>query len=84
MTCHGRAAYSFVTGSFAANRVFIYNSTPIGPIGTVNPGQFYQFPEQDPTRPRDPPLFRSTDFVWSIPFCAISSDPTAPRPCASK
>jgi len=73
-----------VTGSYAPNRVFVYNSTPIGPIGPVNPGQFWQFPEQDPTRPRDPPLFRATDFVWSIPFCAISSDPTAPRPCASK
>jgi hypothetical protein len=82
--CHGRAAYSFVTGAWASNRVFLYNSTPIGPIGPLDPGQFWQYPQQDPMRPRDAPLFRASDFVWSIPFCAISSDPTAKPPCAAK
>jgi hypothetical protein len=84
MSCHGRAAYSFVTGAYAPNRVFLYNSTPIGPLGPINPAQFWQYGDKDPARPRDAALFRATDFVWSIPFCAISSDPTARRPCASK
>ncbi len=73
ITCHGRAAYTFMTGGWATNRVFIYNSTPIGPIGPLDAGQFYLFPQQDATRPLDPTLFHPTDFVWSIPFCAIDS-----------
>src|SRR5262249_15306970 len=74
MTCHGRAAYSFVTGSWSANRVFLYNSTPIGPVGPLDPGQFWLYPQKDPMRPQDAAIFHATDFVWSVPFCAIDSD----------
>ncbi len=73
ITCHGRAAYTFVTGGWAINRLFTYGSTPIGPIGPLEPGQFYLYPENDQTRLVNPPIFHSTDFVWSIPFCAIDS-----------
>ena len=73
ITCHGRAAYSFVTGSWAMNRIFLYNSTPIGPMGPLDPGQFWQYPQQDPMRAIDAALFRPTDFVWSLPLCALNA-----------
>jgi hypothetical protein len=73
ISCHGNAAFSFVTGGWSANRVFLYNSTPIATLGTPDPGQFWLFPDKDPMRPQDAAIFRSTDFVWSIPFCAIDA-----------
>lgn len=82
MGCHGRAAYSFVTGGWTASRVFIYNSTPIGALGPPDPGQFWQYPEIDPLQPGEAPLFRSADFVWSIPFCAV--DATGRSGCVVK
>jgi hypothetical protein len=73
ITCHGRAAYSFATGGWSPNRVFLYNSTPIGPTGPLDPGQFWLYPQMDPMRPQNAPIFRATDFVWSIPFCAVDA-----------
>ncbi|MEI9982155.1 MAG: hypothetical protein WDN69_02430 [Aliidongia sp.] len=37
MGCHSRAAYSFVTGSWAETGVMLYNYTPIAPIGIPDP-----------------------------------------------
>ena len=58
ITCHGRAAYSFVSGGWSANWVFTFNSTPIGPTGPLDPGQFWLYPEKDPMRPQDAAIFR--------------------------
>jgi hypothetical protein len=74
ITCHGRSAYSFVTGAWAMNRIFLYNTTPIGPMGPLDPGQFFQYPQQDPMRPQDAALFRPADFVWSVPLCALNAE----------
>jgi hypothetical protein len=82
MGCHGRAAYSFVTSGYSANRVFLYNSTPIAPVGPPDPGQFWLYPEKDPQRPVDAAIFRAADFVWSIPFCAVDS--TGKSGCVAK
>jgi hypothetical protein len=82
ISCHGRAAYSFATGGWSANRVFLYNSTPIAPVGPPDPGQFWLYPEKDPMRPQDAAIFRSSDFVWSIPFCAV--DATGASGCVAK
>jgi len=73
ISCHGNAAFTFVTGGWSANRVFLYNSTPIGAVGPLDAGQFWLFPDKDPMRPLDAAIFRSSDFVWSIPFCAIDA-----------
>jgi hypothetical protein len=80
--CHGNAAFSFITGGWSSNRVFLYNSTPIGAVGPPDPGQFWLFPDKDPMRPQDAAIFRSSDFVWSIPFCAI--DAAGKSNCAVK
>jgi hypothetical protein len=64
------------------NRVFLYNSTPIGAVGPPDPGQFWLFPDKDAMRPQDAAIFRSSDFVWSIPFCAI--DAAGKSNCAVK
>ncbi len=65
----------------------LYNYTPIAPIGIPDPGLFWQQPQFGPIAlgsTKQAPLFHAADFVWSIPFCAISSDPGARLPCASK
>jgi hypothetical protein len=82
ISCHGNAAFSFVTGGWSSNRVFLYNSTPIAAVGPLDPGQFWLFPDKDPMRPADAAIFRSSDFVWSIPFCAI--DAAGKSNCAVK
>jgi hypothetical protein len=82
ISCHGRAAYSFVSGGWSANRVFTFNSTPIGPTGPLDPGQFWLYPEKDPMRPQDAAIFRPADFVWSLPFCAL--DAAGKSNCAVK
>jgi len=82
ITCHGNAAFSFITGAFSTNRVFLYNSTPIAPFGPLDPGQFWLYPDKDPMRTADAAIFRSSDFVWSIPFCAIDS--TGKSGCVAK
>jgi hypothetical protein len=82
ITCHGRSAYSFITGTWAMNRIFLYNSTPIGPIGPLDPGQFFQYPQQDPMRPQDAALFIPADFVWSVPLCALNAQ--GKSACAAK
>jgi len=77
ITCHGRAAYSFVGGGFSMNRIFIYNSTPIGPLGPLDPGQFWLYPQSDPIQDggstQQKPIFVPADFVWSLPLCAINA-----------
>jgi hypothetical protein len=77
MSCHARAAYSFVTGAYASNHVFLYSNpnTPIAPLGIPDPGQFWLHPEKDPMSSKDMaiPIFKSSDFVWSIPFCAVAN-----------
>lgn len=83
ISCHGNAAFSFVTGGWATNRVFLFNSTPIAAVGPLDAGQFWLFPDKDPMRPRDAPIFRSSDFVWSIPFCAVD-DTTGKSNCVTK
>jgi hypothetical protein len=83
ISCHGNAAFSFVTGGWATNRVFLYNSTPIAATGPLDAGQFWLFPDKDPMRPQDAAIFRSSDFVWSIPFCAVD-DATGKSNCVAK
>jgi len=86
ITCHGRAAYSFVGGGFSMNRIFIYNSTPVGPLGPLDPGQFWLYPQMDLIQnggtTQQKPIFVSADFVWSLPLCAI--DATGKSICARK
>ncbi|MDH2356976.1 hypothetical protein QCM80_41230 [Bradyrhizobium sp. SSUT112] len=83
ISCHGNAAFSFVTGGWATNRVFLFNSTPIAAVGPPDAGQFWLFPDKNPMRPRDAAIFRSSDFVWSIPFCAVD-DTTGKSNCVTK
>ena len=70
------------SGGWSANRVFTFNSTPIGPTGPLDPGQFWLYPEKDPMRPQDAAIFRPADFVWSLPFCAL--DAAGKSNCAVK
>jgi hypothetical protein len=77
MSCHARAAFSFVSGEWSSNHVFLYNNpnAPIAPLGPPDPGQFWLHPEKDPMSPNDMAIaiFRASDFVWSIPFCAVNA-----------
>jgi hypothetical protein len=83
ISCHGRSAYSFATGGFTMNRIFIYmGDTPIGNVGPLDPGQFVMFPQQDPVQGGNIPLFKSADFVWSLPLCALDASGTSR--CANK
>jgi hypothetical protein len=88
ITCHGRAAFSFVTGGWASNRIFIYSdpaTAPLGPVGPLDPGQFWLYPQNDPlqnARSPQKPIFTPADFVWSLPLCAINA--AGASACASK
>jgi hypothetical protein len=83
ISCHGTAAFSFVTGGWSMNRIFSYNSTPIGVTGPLDAGQFWLYPDKDPMRPQDAAIFKSSDFVWSIPLCAVN-DATGKSNCSTK
>jgi hypothetical protein len=86
ISCHGTAAFTFVTGGWAMNRIFLHNSTPIGATGPIDAGQFWLYPENDPTQEKrqpNAPIFRASDFVWSIPLCAVD-DATGKSACAAK
>jgi hypothetical protein len=83
ISCHARSAYSFATGGFTMNRIFIYmGDTPIGNVGPIDPGQFWMFPQQDPVQGANTPLFKPADFVWSLPLCAIGA--TGTSRCSNK
>jgi hypothetical protein len=87
MGCHGRAAYTFVTGAWAETDVFPYGYTPIAPLGVPDPGLFWQRPQFGAAQAgygKQPALFRPSDFVWSIPFCAITTGAKPVMPCAVK
>jgi hypothetical protein len=83
ISCHGRAAFSATTPGWTMNRIFIYmGDTPIGNVGPIDPGQFWLFPQQDPVQGANTPLLRQTDFVWSLPLCALGA--SGPSRCANK
>jgi hypothetical protein len=90
MTCHGRAAFDRGGGvTSPAGFVDVNVSPPIGPLGPLLPTWFWTFTGQPPIFEGMPGLNRtgtSTDFVWSIPFCAIddTQNPPSPSNCAGK
>jgi hypothetical protein len=65
---------------------FDQNGAPLGP---VNPGWYFRFTDQLPAMPPPPPWFvgmsglkqlaTSSDFVWSIPFCAVDDTVNPPK-----
>ena len=81
MTCHGRSAFG-ANGKETSNAGFDNGGAPIGPI---NPSWFWNFSNTPPIFVGMPGLTRvatSSDFVWSIPFCAF--DDTVNPPTKSR
>jgi hypothetical protein len=91
MSCHARAAFDN-TGKATTSAGFD-NMTGLAPIGAVNPNWFAASASANP--PYLPIVVdqadlnyyaTQTDFVWSIPFCAIddTATPVKPSACAKK
>jgi hypothetical protein len=78
MTCHGRAAFN-ANGQKTSNAGFDNGVAPIGPI---NPSWFWSFTNTPPIFVGMSGLTRvatSSDFVWSIPFCAFDDTVNPPK-----
>lgn len=80
MTCHGRASFN-TQGQDASpdGGGFDNNGAPLGPI---NPAWYWAFSSQPPIFEGMPGLQQiatSSDFVWSIPFCAINDLANPPQ-----
>jgi hypothetical protein len=86
MTCHGRAAFD-KTGqpTSPAGFVNVNVNPPIGPLGPLQPTWYWTFNGQPPIFEGMTGLTRSataSDFVWSLPFCAIDDTQNPPQPTA--
>ena len=85
MTCHGRAAFD-KNGHATSGGGF--NANGDAPIGSIDPSWYWSFAGTPPIPVGSPGLQRlgtSSDFVWSIPFCALDDTVTPPRPhCVGK
>ncbi len=85
ITCHSRSGWD-AKGAATSSAGFDSNGAPLGP---VNPAWFWSFTGQPPVFTGKPGLKQtatSSDFVWSLPFCAIddSVNPPPPTPCTGK
>jgi hypothetical protein len=84
MTCHGRSAFD-TNGHATSTAGFDANGAPLGPI---NPSWYWTFSGNPPIFVGMPGLTRvatSSDFVWSIPFCAYDDTVNPPkRRCTGK
>ena len=84
MTCHGRSAFDG-NGHATTGGGFDVNGAPLGPI---DPSWFWSFSTKPPIFVGLPGLTRvatSSDFVWSIPFCAFDDTVNPPkRHCTGK
>jgi len=85
MTCHGRAAFG-ANGRATSNAGFDVNGAPLGPI---DPSWYWSFSNKPPIFAGMPGLSRTataSDFVWSIPCCAIDDTASPPKksPCTGK
>jgi hypothetical protein len=79
MTCHGRAAFN-ANGEATSPAGFDGSLAPLGPI---NPNWYWSTSVKPPLFVGEPGLTRtgtSTDFVWSIAFCAIDDTVNPPQP----
>lgn len=78
MTCHGRAGWD-QNGHATSGAGFDANGAPLGPI---SPSWFWSFNAQPPIFKGMPGLKQtgtSTDFVWSVPFCAFDDTVSPPK-----
>jgi hypothetical protein len=78
MTCHGRAAFN-ASGKPTSNAGFDGGLAPLGPI---NPLWYWSTTSTPPLYQGMPGLTRvgtSSDFVWSIPFCAFDDTVSPPK-----
>jgi hypothetical protein len=85
MTCHGRAAFDN-NGEARPSAGFLGAN---GPLGAMEASWYWTFNAQPPIVQGQAGLkrtFTPTDFVWSIPFCAIddSTNPPQPSSCSGK
>ncbi len=85
MTCHSRASFDN-SGQARPSAGFLGSK---GPIGALDASWYWTFNAQPPIFQGTPGLkrtFTPTDFVWSIPFCAIddSTDPPKESDCSGK
>jgi len=86
MTCHGRSAFDR-TGSPTSAAGFDSNGQ--APLGPIQPTWYWSFTASPPIFQGMPGLTRvgtSTDFVWSVAFCAYddTTNPPAPSGCGGK
>ncbi|HEY2235497.1 MAG TPA: hypothetical protein VGK01_18650 [Candidatus Angelobacter sp.] len=78
MTCHGRAAFN-AGGKATSNAGFDPSGAPLGPI---NPLWYWTTSSAPPIYEGMPGLTQvgtSSDFVWSIPFCAFDDTVSPPK-----
>jgi hypothetical protein len=86
MTCHGRAAWDS-NGKATSQAGFDTNG--LAPLGPINPSWYWSFSASPPIYEGMPGLTRTgtgSDFIWSVPFCAIDDTVTPPSQtsCAGK
>jgi hypothetical protein len=93
MTCHGRANFDQTGAATSPNGGFIgfdpVKAQPIGPLGPILPGWYFNGVGQPPVFAGQPGLTQmatSADFVWSIAICAIDDtrNPQGDSPCGGK
>jgi hypothetical protein len=78
MTCHGRAAFN-AAGKPTSNAGF---DGPLAPLGPINPLWYWSTSNTPPLYEGMPGLTRvgaSSDFVWSVPFCALDDTVSPPK-----
>jgi hypothetical protein len=86
MTCHGRAAWG---ADGKATSVAGFDANGNAPLGPLNPAWNWSFPGKLPQTPPPPPwvvgmpglvpLGTTSDFLWSIPFCAVDDTANPPK-----
>jgi hypothetical protein len=83
LTCHGRAAFGGDGKRTSVAGFDIVNGQVVAPFGPINGTWYWVGPSSSQSIPiTNPPNLRvalSTDFIWSIPHCAIDDTANPPE-----